>query len=132
MAVMVDFGLSLVKPTHTSEAKGYTPFFAPPEEVTGKPLVPVSDYYSLGMTMLYALGGGPEYVERKMVPKDVPDEICSFVKRLIARDVNARPQYGKVSDDLGDMISEVRTKVFGRTSSGMKPIFGKKPTVVRH
>lgn len=132
MAVMVDFGLSLVKPTHTSEAKGYTPFFAPPEEITGKPLVPESDYYSLGMTMLYALGGGPEYVERKMVPKDVPDEICSFVKRLIARDVNARPQYGKASDDLGDMISEVRTKVFGRTSSGMKPIFGKKPTVVRH
>jgi len=132
MAVMVDFGLSLVKPTHISEAKGYTPFFAPPEEITGKPLVPESDYYSLGMTMLCALGGGTQFVERKEVPRDLPDEICSFVKRLIARDVNARPQYGKVSDDLGDMISEVRTKVFGRTSSGMKPIFGKKPSVVRH
>lgn len=131
MAVMVDFGLSLVKPTHISEAKGYTPFFAPPEEITGKPLVPESDYYSLGMTMLYALGGGPEHVERKTVPKDVPDEICDFVKRLIARDINSRPQYGKASDDLGDMISQVRAKVFGRTSSSMKPIFGKKPSVVR-
>ena len=132
MAVMVDFGLSLVKPTHTSEAKGYTPFFAAPEEVTGKPLVPESDYYSLGMTMLYALGGGNEWVERKMVPKDVPDAICNLVKRMIARDVNARPQYGKQEDDLGDLISKVSTEVFVRTSSGMKPIFGKKPSVVKN
>lgn len=132
MAVVVDFGLSLVKPTHTDQSKGYTPFFAPPEEIAGKPLVPESDYYSLGMTMLYALGGGPEWVERKMVPQDVPDEICKLVKWLIARDVNSRPQYGKLSEDLGDIISDVRQKVFGRTASGMKPIFGKKPVVARH
>ena len=132
MAVLVDFGLSAVKPTHTSESKGYTPYFAPPEEVAGKPLVPESDYYSLGMTMLFALSGSTEYVERKMIPSDVPDEICDFIKRLIARDVNSRPQYGNVGNDLGDMIADVRNKVFGRTSSGMKPIFGKKPVVMKH
>lgn len=120
MAVLVDFGLSAVKPTSTSEAKGFTPFYAPPEEVAGKPLIPESDYYSLGMTMLFALSGGTEYVERKLVPRDVPDELCSFIKRLIARDVSGRPQYGK--DDLGDMIVEVRKKVFGRRRSGLKPI----------
>lgn len=131
MAVLVDFGLSAVKPTSASESKGYTPFFAPPEEVAGKPLVPESDYYSLGMTMLFALSGSTEHVERKMIPSDVPDEICDFIKRLIARDINSRPQYGKPGDDLGDMIAEVRRKVFGRTSSGMKPIYGKKPVVAK-
>jgi len=130
-SVLVDFGLSAVKPTHTSESKGYTPFFAPPEEVAGKPLLPESDYYSLGMTMLYALSGSTEYVERKMVPKDVPSEICDLIRRLIARDINARPQYGNLSDDLGDIIADIRTKVFGRTSSGMKPIFGKRPSVTK-
>lgn len=123
MAVLVDFGLSAVKPTSTSEAKGFTPYFAPPEEMNGKPLIPESDYYSLGMTMLFALGGGMEYVERKLVPKDVPDELCQFIKKLITRDVANRPQYGK--DDLGDMIVEVRKKVFGRRRSGMKPIISK-------
>src|ERR1035437_1123536 len=61
MAVLVDFGLSLVKPTHTTQSKGFTPFYAPPEETANKPLVPESDYYSLGMTMLYALSGGHEH-----------------------------------------------------------------------
>ena len=122
MAVLVDFGLSLVKPSSASEAKGFTPYFAPPEEIAGKPLIPESDYYSLGMTMIYALSGGPEYVERKQVPSDVPDELCAFIKRLIARDVNSRPQYGK--EDLCDTIVELRKKVFGRHRSGMKPIAG--------
>jgi serine/threonine protein kinase len=120
MAVLVDFGLSDVKPSSTSVSKGYTPFFASPEEISGKPLIPESDYYSLGMTVLYALSGGTEAVERKMIPKDVPDVFCDFVKRLIARDVNSRPQYGK--DDLGDLIVEVRQKVFGRRRSCLKPI----------
>jgi serine/threonine protein kinase len=123
MAVLVDFGLSLVKPTSASEAKGYTPFYSPPEEIAGKPLIPESDYYSLGMTMLYALSGSNEFVERKMVPTNVPDVLCDFVKRMIARDVNSRPQYGK--EDLTDTIVEVRRKAFGRHRSGMKPIAGR-------
>jgi serine/threonine protein kinase len=123
MAVLVDFGLSSVKPTSTSDAKGYTPFFAAPEQIAGKPLLPETDYYSLGMTMLFALGGGSDFVERKLVPNDVPDELCRFIKKLIARDIASRPQYGK--DDLGDMIVQVREKVFGRRRSNLKPICGK-------
>lgn len=122
MAVVVDFGLSLVKPTSASESKGYTPFYASPEQIAGKPLVPESDYYSLGMTMIYALSGGPEYVERKMVPSSVPDEMCGFIKRLIARDVNSRIQYGK--EDITDTFVEIRQQIFGRRRSGLKPING--------
>ncbi len=120
MAVMVDFGLSMVKPTSKSESKGYTPFFASPEAIDGKPLIPESDYYSLGMTMIYALSGGPEYVERKEVPRSVPDKMCDFIKRLIAKSVASRPEYGK--EDLTDTFIHLRENVFGRTSSNMKPL----------
>lgn len=124
MAVIVDFGLSLVKPTSTTISKGYTPHFAPPEEVDGRVLLPESDYYSLGMTMIYALGGGMQFVEKKIVPKSVPDELCSFIVKLIVKDLKNRPQYGK--DDLCDMLTRIREKCFGRGRSGMKPIAGLK------
>jgi serine/threonine protein kinase len=123
MAVLLDFGLSAVKPSSKHEPKGYTQYYAPPEEVGGKPLIPESDYYSLGMTLIYALSGKHEFVERRSVPDDVPDELCDFVKRLIRREVSARPNYLK--DDLGDLIVEVRNKVFGRRRTGMKPITSK-------
>lgn len=122
MAVLVDFGLSAVKPSHDSEAKGYTPYYAPPEEIAGKPILPESDYYSLGMTMIYALAGNTDMVEQKRVPAAVPDELCAFIKRMIARDVNNRPQYNK--EDLTDVIVDLRRKVFGRARSNMKPIDG--------
>lgn len=122
MAVLVDFGLSMVKPSSKDEAKGFTPYFAPPEEIAGKPLIPESDYYSLGMTMIYALSGGTQFVEKKQVPSDVPDAMCSFIKKLIVKDVNSRPQYGK--DNLCELIVEMRKKVFGRHRSNMKPIDG--------
>jgi hypothetical protein len=74
--------------------------------------------------MLFALSGSMDWVEQKMVPKDVPDELCQFIKKLLARDVSNRPQYPK--DDLGDMIMDVRQKVFGRKRSNLKPIGSKK------
>jgi serine/threonine protein kinase len=57
MVVLVDYGLSMIKPSRDSESKGYTPYFASPEQERGETLLPESDFYSLGMTMIYALGG---------------------------------------------------------------------------
>ncbi len=120
--VLVDFGLSLVKPSCHSASKGFTECFAPPEEIAGSTLLPGSDFYSFGMTMLYALGGGVESVRRKQVPRDVPDALCSFIKRLIVHDVASRPQWKK--EDLFETIQEVRKQAFGRSRSNMKPIPG--------
>lgn len=120
MAVLVDYGLSMVKPTSKSENKGYTPFFAPPEAIDGKALVPESDYYSIGMTMVYALSGGTDFVEKKMVPSDIPDDICNFIKKMIARSIENRPQYPK--EDIVDIFIEAREKSFGRRRSGLKPL----------
>jgi serine/threonine protein kinase len=118
--VLVDFGLSLIRPKHDSDSKGHTPYFAPPEEEKGMTLLPQSDFYSLGMTMLYALGGGYDSVKRKIVPEDTPDPLCDFIKQLIVRDILARPRWEE--KDLCKEIQAVRQRAFGRARSNMKPI----------
>jgi len=115
--VVVDYGLSLIRPNKKSASKGYTPMFASPEAIRGEPLLPESDFYSLGITMIYALGGD---VEMRRVPNDTPEPMCKFIKSLIAYEVSGRPHWRKV--DLCDTIREVRQKSFGRTASGMKPL----------
>lgn len=129
MAVLVDFGLSEVRPTSKTEAKGFTALFAPPEQMAGKAIVPESDFYSLGITMLWALSGGDEHaVKRRLVPTDVPDELAGFIKRLIVQDVLSRPRWPeKVNEpDLIDDFRDVRLEAFGRERSSMKPIKGFK------
>lgn len=119
--VLVDFGLSLVKPTSSSNALGYTVLFAPPEEVEGKPIIPESDFYSLGMTMIYALNGGDvDRVERREIPVSTPNPLSDFVGRLVNRNPLLRPNWEK--EDLTDTISKVRKDAFGRDRSGMKPL----------
>jgi len=117
--VLVDFGLSAVKPSHDSTPKGYTVEFAPPEQLQRLNLVPQSDLYSLGLTMLYALGGSLEAVKRMEVPTDVPEPLCAFMKRLLVRSVMGRPIWQK--ENLCKTIVQVRQDSFGRTSSGMSP-----------
>jgi len=127
MAVLVDFGLSAIKPTRSTAAKGFTELFAPPEQIVGSPIVPESDFYSLGMTMLYALSGGnADALHRRLVPADVPDALCAFIKALIVRDVLARPRWPlrHEDDDLVDQFREIRKQSFGRERSRMKPIPG--------
>jgi serine/threonine protein kinase len=121
--VLVDFGLSMVKPTKDAKARGYTPVFASPEQLRGDPLVPESDLYSLGMTMLYALSGDIQAVERFDVPSSVPKELCDFIQRLIVRDVRGRPNW---KEDLIETLRKLRLKVFGRDQSGLKPLRGFK------
>lgn len=119
---MVDFGLSMIKPKTGMDAKGYTPRFAPPEEMAGNTLLPESDFYSLGMTLIYALSGGIDAVARKEVPANTPDALCDFIKRLIVRDILDRPRWDQ--EDLCETMKKIRKKDFGRRRSGMKPIPG--------
>lgn len=123
LVVLVDFGLSMVKPSSKDVSKGYTLLFAPPEEIDGgSPLIPESDFYSLGMTMIYALGGNAECVKKKMIPDTVPDPLANFIKRLIVRGALSRPNWEK--EDLFETIQRVRQESFGRSRSNMKPLKG--------
>lgn len=115
--VLVDYGLSLIRPTKESKSVGYTPYFASPEQEKGNLLLPESDFYSLGMTMIYALGGD---VERKKVPQSTPEPLCDFIKKLLVKDILYRPNWEK--EDLCETITELRFKMFGRKHSGMKKL----------
>ncbi len=116
--VLVDFGLAMVKPGSSDKSIGYTPVFASPEQISGKTLLPASDYYSVGMLMMYALNGGKR-MDKKEVPSSVPDAMANFISSLIKKDVLLRPQ-----EDLFDTFVKVRQDSFGRTRSGMKNIPG--------
>jgi serine/threonine protein kinase len=116
--VLVDFGLAMVKPGSSDKSLGYTPVFASPEQIDGKALLPASDYYSLGMLMVYALNGGKR-MDKKEVPSNVPDPMCDFIQKITKKDILQRPQR-----DLFDEFVEVRHKSFGRSRSGMKNIPG--------
>lgn len=114
---LVDYGLSLVRPKHNTVNKGYTPYYASPEQEKGMPLLPEADMYSLGMTMIYAFGGD---ITSKSVPDGVHDEICKFIKRLIKFNPLQRPNWA--TEDLCKTISDLRQTVFGRRASDMKPL----------
>ena len=122
-ATLVDFGLSQSRPDADSRATGYTEYFSPPEQVNQSgPLLPESDFYSLGMTMIFALSGSLDCVKRKEIPSRVPDALTEFIGKLIVRDVLARPNWKKMN--LFEEIRRVRQAAFGRTHSGMRPIPG--------
>ncbi len=117
IVVLVDFGLAMVKPTSKSGSKGYTEVFSPPEQLAGKTMVPGSDLYSLGMTMLYALNGGVEGVQKRHVPAAVPDPMVSFIKQLIVQDVLHRPRNAA---KLYEGFPSLRQACFARKQSNMK------------
>lgn len=119
MVVLVDYGLSLIRPAANSSAKGYTPFYASPEQIAGLTLLPESDFYSLGMTMIAALGGD---LGRKRVPEDLPEPVCDFIRGLVAHDILDRPRWDR--EDLTETLQRVRIESFGRSSSFGKRIEG--------
>ncbi len=132
---IVDFGLAQIKPTTSTKAKGYTKFFAPPEQIESaerdvrKPLIPESDFYSLGKLMTYMLGGGLDAVKKNHVPSDVPDAVCQFIRRVTAKNPLDRLNVPKSSldkpqDNLVEEVREIRMKAFKRARSGMKRIEG--------
>jgi serine/threonine protein kinase len=116
-AVLVDYGLAAVRPSSTSAPIGYTPMFAAPEHIDRKPLLPETDLYCLGLTMIYALGGD---VQKRKVPSSTPDPLTDFIRQLLVRDVNDRPHWGK--KDLLEELYKAREQSFGRRRSNMAKI----------
>ncbi len=111
-AVLVDYGLSCIRPKATTHAVGYTEMFAAPEILQGKPPIPESDLYSLGLTMIYALGG--DLITRD-IPSHVPQPLREFVQGLAQPDPLQRPTWDK--EDLVKKLSNVRLEAFGRSHS---------------
>lgn len=124
--VVIDYGLSMVKPRSGQRSKGYTEIFAPPEQMQDLPLIPQSDYFSLGMTILYMLNGNLINTKAQQIPNTTPKPLCDFIINLLKRDAMSRPEFivrtdrdkGKIT--LQDQLLEVRQKSFGRVNSYLK------------
>lgn len=111
-AVLVDYGLASVRPRSTTKPMGYTAMFAAPEILDGKPPIPESDLYSLGLTMVYTLGGD---VVSKIMPETVPAPLQEFFAELTRYNPLDRPNWDKC--DLVARLSDIRQDVFGRRST---------------
>jgi serine/threonine protein kinase len=111
-AVLVDYGFASIRPKQITRPNGYTEIFAAPELIALKPPLPQSDFYSLGLTAIYALGGNPI---TKKYPKDTPQEIVNYFDRFLENNPLRRPSWE--SEDIVKNLSDVRLKVFGRRSS---------------
>lgn len=109
IATLVDFGLSKLKPDGSPDPSGYTPGFGAPEQVDGKAPLPESDIYSLGMTMLFVLGGD---VQTKAMPDSVPLPLQEFIQDMVRQDPLSRPQNAK---KLNARLGDLRQQLFGRT-----------------
>jgi serine/threonine protein kinase len=88
--VLVDFGVSSVRPRSSSAASGYTPGFAAPEIEAGSPPLPESDLYSLGLSVMWALGGDPF---GRVLPPGVPEPLLELLVALTRREASRRPRW---------------------------------------
>ena len=111
-AVLVDYGLSCIAPKSSSRAAGCTEAFAAPEQLAGKPPIPETDIYGLGITMIFALGGN---FRATTYPAHVPKELQDFFNQMVVHDPMKRP---KSTEPLISQLSDIREKIFGRRSSG--------------
>ena len=111
-AVLVDYGLSTIKPKNRTKSVGCTEAFAAPEQIAGKPPIPETDIYGLGLTMMFALGGN---VKSGIYPSSVPKDLQEYFNQMVVRDPRKRPQS---AEELIKPLSELREKIFGRKSSG--------------
>lgn len=85
--VLVDFGAASRRPRSDSMAPAYTPVFTAPEVAGGRPPTPESDFYSLGMTILSALGAD---VERRGLPAGVPRPLLELLVAMTRPEVERR------------------------------------------
>jgi len=118
---LIDFGLASYKPKSSTRPAGFTPRYAAPELMDGKPPIPETDMYGVGITMLYALGGD---VAKKSFRSDTPKELVEFCNNLLKYNPRERPNWenGNPLEALGD----VREKVFGRRHLGVTAPTSKK------
>lgn len=113
-AVLVDYGLSTIRPGLYTACPGCTPAFAAPEQLKGLPPIPETDMYGLGVTMIHILGGN---FTAKTFPETVPKELQEFILPLVRHDPMKRP---RKAFDLVGPLSDLRLKLFGARSSGKK------------
>ncbi len=117
--VLVDFGIAKTgDPSQETQtgAWGYTPGFAPPEQVSGLRTGPYSDQFSLAATLYYLLAGEPpvDSAQRMMgsaelVPisnqrKGIPDRVSNAVMKAMS--IKPEERFTTVADFISALTSD--------------------------
>jgi serine/threonine protein kinase len=120
-AVLVDFGIAKaneINQATATGATGYTPGFAPPEQIGGMRTGPYSDQYSLAATIYQTLSGrSPEDGIQRSLGRETLTPICQLmpqipahVERALNRALSLRPE-GRFKD-IQEFIQAMRDPEF--------------------
>lgn len=117
--VLVDFGIAKTgdasQETQTG-AWGYTPGFAPPEQVSGLRTGPYSDQFSLAATLYYLLAGAPpvdsaqrmmgsaELVPIKDLKKGMPEHVSNAIMKAMS--IKPEERFTTVADFISALSSD--------------------------
>ncbi len=105
--LLLDWSYSAIDPSHTGDGfKVYNEDFSPPEVKEQKPPIPSSDLYSIGMCMIYILGGD---IKRKTMPfTSVNPELQRFIKYFVLDSPLQRPQDAwQMHSQLDSLVKEL-------------------------
>jgi serine/threonine-protein kinase len=124
---LMDFGIAAteVQTERVTRVEG-SPMFMSPEQISGKPLSPASDLYSMGALIYILITGKPMFVassprelfmliKKEPAPslkgiKGIPELLVKIVERLLDKDPAARYQTGReLGEDLASVVEHLRT-----------------------
>jgi eukaryotic-like serine/threonine-protein kinase len=127
---LMDFGIAVASQDAASETTTRlvqgSPLFMSPEQISGRPLSPASDLYSLGAVLYLLLTGQPMFAADqprqlfqliKVAPAPslrgvgaIPDTLAAIVAKLLAKDPAERYQSGRdLGEDLADVVEQLRS-----------------------
>ncbi|HPS42590.1 MAG TPA: protein kinase, partial [Anaerolineaceae bacterium] len=141
--VLVDFGIAKTgDPSQETQtgAWGYTPGFAPPEQVSGLRTGPYSDQFSLAATLYYLLAGTPpvDSAQRMMgsavltpikeLRKETPDHVSVAIMKAMS--IKPEERFTTVADFIHALTSptpipdpsNTQRTVIGRARTAQPPV----------
>lgn len=106
---LIDWSYGILEPARTNEGfRVVNETYSAPEVSRRLPPLPAADLFSLGLCMVYALGGSPP---SPRVPSQVDGRIARFVERFVAENALARPQDAW---QMYNELDELRAEVYGK------------------